>query len=330
METYAISKFKCTPPLTVEDYPILSKSERLQSANEKKQNMAGELEHSYAKQSKDTLSYATRSKVDLSAGKTTSEISESRQKEIGIVTFVSDVQTETKNVGAQVTKGKKKGKSESLKEVNVVQNIMVKSEVPKCKGEKRKAGDVPESQALNVPQRKKPKLVANVTGKDPSSHKVKESNESILVVDVENKGHQSTLTVPHKVKKSMPVKEHKSKVPAKVLSKSSAQKMKISSSIFAKKVSQKYNVKSDQLQEVSPVKEHFCGLCEIQFGTIHLYSKHMKCKHPKEEQPKEINVIDTYDKYVEVEELHAEDEILPHKCVKCKKQFANQSDLNNI
>ena len=274
----------------------------------------------YAKQSKDTLSYATRSKVDLSAGKTTSEISESRQKEIGIVTFVSDVQTETKNVEAQVTKGKKKGKSESLKEVNVVQNITVKSEVPKCKGEKKKkTGDVPESQALNVPQRKKLKLVANVTGKDPFSHKVKESDESIVVVDVENKGHQSTLTVPHKVKKSMPVKEHKSKVPAKVLSKSSAQKMKISSSIFAKKVSQKYNVKSDQLQEVSPVKECFCGLCEIQFSTICLYSKHMKSKHPKEEQPKEINVIDTYDEYVEVEELHAEDEILPCKCVKCKK-----------
>ena len=105
--------------------------------------------------------------------------------------------------------------------------------------------------------------------------------------------------------------------------------MKVSSSIFAKKVSQKYNVSPQDSSFAVPDKDHFCEMCELQFGPIRLYMKCMKSKHPDQfkEEPELVTVSDSKGEQVDVEQVSDYEDVLPHKCVKCKKKFANQSDL---
>ena len=84
----------------------------------------------------------------------------------------------------------------------------------------------------------------------------------------------------------------------KIITKSKPQQMKVSSSIFAKKVSQKYNVNRQNTASAILAKERFCKMCELQFGTIRLYTKHMKSKHPNQykEEPELITVIQKVNK----------------------------------
>ena len=57
--------------------------------------------------------------------------------------------------------------------------------------------------------------------------------------------------------------------------------------------------------------------------------KHMKSKHPDKfkEEPELITVSDSKGEQVDVEQVLDDEDVLPCKCVKCKKKFANQSDL---
>ena len=88
----------------------------------------------------------------------------------------------------------------------------------------------------------------------------------------------SPMKISHKLKKVNEDKGLKTKMnlskstQKKVIMKSKAQKMKVSSSIFAKKVSQKYNVSPQDSSSPVPDKDYFCEMCEHQFGTIRLYT----------------------------------------------------------
>ena len=183
-------------------------------------------------------------------------------------------------------------------------------------------------------------------GKNISSHKPKKSKIDVLKVSVENmddgKGQEdynipfpSPTQISCKLKKvnedkGINTKQDLSKsTQKKVIMKSKVQKMKVSSSIFAKKVSQKYNASPQDSSSAVPEKDHFCEMCELQFGTIRLYMKHMKSKHPDQfkEEPELITVSDSKGEQVDVEQVLDDEDVLPHKFVKYRKEFANQSDL---
>ena len=55
----------------------------------------------------------------------------------------------------------------------------------------------------------------------------------------------------------------------------------------------------------------------------------MKSKHPDKfkEEPELITISDSKGEQVDVEQVSDDEDVLPCKCVKCKKKFAEQSDL---
>ena len=176
---------------------------------------------------------------------------------------------------------------------------------------------------------------------DISSCKPKKSKIDVLKLTVENmedgeSQQDDNIPSPSPMKILCNLKKVNEKMdmskctPKKVTTKSKPQKIKVSTGIFTKKVSQKYNIRQQNSASAVPEKECFCEMCELQFGTIKLYMKHMKSKHSDKfkEEPEFVTVSDSKGEQVDVEQVSDDEDVLPCKCVKCKKKFANKSDLH--